>query len=180
MYQQLTAGGILIPNGFAVTADAYRYMLDEACAWTKLHAVLDGLDAEDVDDLAKRGAQAREIIYGAGLPEDLQAEIITAYARLKNEYGDQLTLAVRSLATAEDLPTASFAGLQDTYLNISGEASLLETCRRCFASLFTDRAIHYCVEKNFDQFKVALSIGIMKMIRSDLAASGVRTGWRSM
>ena len=173
MYRLLTSRGILIPNGFAVTADAYRCMLDASGAWEQLHAVLDGLDADDVDDLAKRGAQAREIVYGAGLPEELQVEIISAYGRLKKQYGDQMTLAVRSSATAEDLPTASFAGQQESYLNISGEASLLDACRRCFASLFTDRAIHYRVEQHFDHFKVALSIGIMKMVRSDLAASGV-------
>ena len=173
MYQQLTPKGILIPNGFAITAEAYRYMLDQANAWGDLHQVLDELDPEDVDDLAKRGARAREIIYGAGLPEDLEAEILQAYARLTAEYGGNLTVAVRSSATAEDLPTASFAGQQDTYLNISGEASLLDACRRCFASLFTDRAIHYRVDQGFDHFKVALSIGVMKMVRSDLAASGV-------
>ncbi len=173
MYQQLTPKGILIPNGFAVTAQAYRYMLDEAGAWDKLHAVLDDLDPDDVDDLARRGAQAREIVYAAGLPEDLQKDILEAYAGLIDQYGDTLTLAVRSSATAEDLPGASFAGQQDTYLNISGDASLLDACRRCFASLFTDRAIHYRVDQGFDHFKVALSIGIMKMVRSDLAASGV-------
>jgi pyruvate,water dikinase len=173
MYQQLTPRGILIPNGFAITADAYRYMLDEANAWNELHAVLDNLDPEDVDDLTRRGAQAREIIYGAGLPEDLRSEILQAYAALVAQYGENLTVAVRSSATAEDLPTASFAGQQDTYLNISGEASLLDACRRCFASLFTDRAIHYRVDQGFDHFRVALSIGIMKMVRSDLAASGV-------
>ncbi|WP_457665892.1 phosphoenolpyruvate synthase [Thiolapillus sp.] len=173
MYQQLTPKGILIPNGFAVTADAYRYMLDEANAWDELHQILDDLDPENVDELAKVGAQAREIIYGAGLPEDLQAEILQAYGKLIEQYGESLTVAVRSSATAEDLPTASFAGQQDTYLNISGEASLLDACRRCFASLFTDRAIHYRVDQGFDHFKVALSIGIMKMVRSDLAASGV-------
>ena len=173
MYQQLTPKGILIPNGFAITADAYRYMLDEANAWDELHAVLDDLDPENVDDLARRGAQAREIIYGAGLPDDLKSEILQAYARLIGQYGEGLTVAVRSSATAEDLPTASFAGQQDTYLNVSGEASLLDACRRCFASLFTDRAIHYRVDQGFDHFKVALSIGIMKMVRSDLAASGV-------
>jgi len=120
MYQQLTPKGILIPNGFAITADAYRYMLDEANAWDKLYAVLDNLDPENVEDLAKRGAQAREIIYGAGLPDNLRAEILQAYARLINQYGESLTVAVRSSATAEDLPTASFAGQQDTYLNITG------------------------------------------------------------
>ncbi len=173
MYQQLTPKGILIPNGFAITADAYRYVLDQAGAWDRLHAVLDDLDPDSVDDLARRGAQAREIVYSAELPADLQTEILVAYDKLRAQYGDDVTLAVRSSATAEDLPTASFAGQQDTYLNISGNAMLLDACRRCFASLFTDRAIHYRIDQGFDHFKVALSIGVMKMVRSDLASSGV-------
>ncbi len=173
MYQQLTPEGIVIPNGFATTAFAYRDMLSQANAWQDLHDVLDDLDSENMTDLTKRGAQAREIVYAAGLPENLQNEIVNAYAKLKEQYGEELTLAVRSSATAEDLPTASFAGQQDTYLNISGDDSLLEACRRCYASLFTDRAIHYRVEQGFDHFKVSLSIGIMKMVRSDIASSGV-------
>ncbi|MBU2738914.1 phosphoenolpyruvate synthase [Acidithiobacillus concretivorus] len=173
MYRQLTPQGVKVPNGFAITGDAYHYLLDQAGAWPKLHEALDGLDPDNVRDLAKRGAKAREIVYSAPLPEDLQNEILTAYAQLREEYGETLSLAVRSSATAEDLPTASFAGQQDTYLNISGAAALLDACRRCFASLFTDRAIHYRVDQGFDHFKVALSIVIMKMVRSDLATSGV-------
>ncbi len=173
MYQQLTPKGIQIPNGFATTAFAYRDMMDKAKAWQDLHRVLDDLDPENMDDLAKRGAQAREIVYAAGLPKQLQQEIITAHLKLKEQYGEEVTLAVRSSATAEDLPTASFAGQQDTYLNISGEASLLDACQRCYASLFTDRAIHYRIDQGFDHFSVSLSIGIMKMVRSDIAASGV-------
>jgi len=126
-----------------------------------------------MDDLAQRGKRARDIVYGAELPDDLQAEILAAYHELQAEYGASLSLAVRSSATAEDLPTASFAGQQDTYLNITGDEILLDACRRCFASLFTDRAIHYRMDNDFDHFKVALSIGIMKMVRSDLASSGV-------
>jgi len=173
MYCQLTAQGVKIPNGFAVNAQAYRTILDHNQLWDKLHAALDGLNADDMDDLARRGKQARDIVYGAVLPDDLQAEILAAYAELKAEYGPSMSLAVRSSATAEDLPTASFAGQQDTYLNITGNDVLLDACRRCFASLFTDRAIHYRIDHGFDHFKVALSIGIMKMVRSDLAASGV-------
>ena len=173
MYRELTPQGILIPNGFAVTAEAYRYVLDEAGAWNQLHQALDDLNPEDVSDLAKRARKAREIIYAAPLPKDLELQIIAAYTQLHDEYGDELSVAVRSSATAEDLPTASFAGQQDTYLNIRGEAALLEACKRCFASLFTDRAIHYRVDQGFDHFKLALSIGIMKMVRSDLSASGV-------
>jgi pyruvate,water dikinase len=173
MYRELRAQGVRVPNGFAVTAAAYRYVLDQAAAWAPLHAALDGLAVADVDDLARRAAQARDIICGAGLPADLSAHILDAYARLRAEYGDQVTVAVRSSATAEDLPTASFAGQHETFLNIAGETQLLDAVRQCFASLFKDRAICYRVENGFDHFKVLLSVGIMKMVRSDLAASGV-------
>lgn len=173
MYRNLSAEGVLVPNGFAVTADGYRHMLDQAGAWKPLRAALDGLDPDDVADLNRRGALAREIVYGAGLPGDLAVEILDGYRRLCEEYGEDVSLAVRSSATAEDLPTASFAGQQETFLNIRGEQSLLDACRRCYASMFTDRAIHYRVDQGFDHFKVALSIGVMKMVRSDLAASGV-------
>ncbi|WP_019865768.1 phosphoenolpyruvate synthase [Methylovulum miyakonense] len=173
MYQELTPQGILIPNGFAITAEAYRYVLDKADGWTGLHKALDALNPDDVNDLAKRALQAREIIYAAPLPDDLIKQILAAYAQLQAQYGEDLSVAVRSSATAEDLPTASFAGQQDTYLNIRGEQALLESCKRCFASLFTDRAIHYRIDQGFDHFKLALSIGIMKMVRSDLDASGV-------
>ncbi len=173
MFQKLSGQGVRVPHGFAITAQAYRYMLDEAGAWDRLHAELDDLDPADVAALARKGKRAREIVYGAGLPDDLAAEILDAYRKLQQEYGEEVSLAVRSSATAEDLPTASFAGQQDSYLNIKGEQSLLDTCRRCFASLFTDRAIHYRLDQGFDQFKVSLSIGVMKMVRSDIASSGV-------
>ncbi len=173
MFQKLSRQGVRVPHGFAITAQAYRYMLDEAGAWDRLHAELDELDPADVAALARKGKRAREIVYGAGLPDDLAAEIVDAYRRLQQEYGEDVSLAVRSSATAEDLPTASFAGQQDSYLNIKGEESLLDTCRRCFASLFTDRAIHYRIDQGFDHFKVSLSIGVMKMVRSDISSSGV-------
>jgi pyruvate,water dikinase len=173
MFQKLSGQGVRVPHGFAITAEAYRFMLDRAGAWDRLHAELDDLDPADVAALARKGKRAREIVYGAGLPDDLAAEILDAYRKLQQEYGDEVSLAVRSSATAEDLPTASFAGQQDSYLNISGEESLLDTCRRCFASLFTDRAIHYRVDQGFDHFKVSLSIGVMKMVRSDISSSGV-------
>jgi len=173
MYRELSDEGVLVPNGYATTADAYRHMLDATDGWSALHDALDGLDPDDVADLARRGKRAREIVYGAGLPDDLAREILEGYRRLQEEYGEDTSLAVRSSATAEDLPTASFAGQQETYLNIHGDQSLLDACRRCFASLFTDRAIHYRIDQGFDHFKVALSIGIMKMVRSDLASSGV-------
>jgi pyruvate,water dikinase len=173
MFRKLSSEGVIVPNGFAITADAYRHVLDEAGAWGELHFALDDLDPTDVSDLACRGKSAREIVYGAGLPEDLVGEILSAYRKLQEEYGEDVSLAVRSSATAEDLPGASFAGQQETYLNIHGDENLLEACRKCFASLFMNRAIHYRVDRGFDQFKVALSIGVMKMVRSDLAASGV-------
>jgi pyruvate,water dikinase len=173
MFQKLSDQGVRVPDGFATTANAYRYMLEQAGAWELLHRELDELDPADVAALARKGKRAREIVYGAGLPDDLATEILDAYRRLQQEYGEDVSLAVRSSATAEDLPTASFAGQQDTFLNIKGEESLLDSCRRCFASLFTDRAIHYRIDQGFDHFKVSLSIGVMKMVRSDLAASGV-------
>jgi pyruvate,water dikinase len=173
MYRELTAKGLRIPNGFAVTAEAYRHALDAAGAWPALRAALDGLDADDVDDLARRAARARDIVYGAGLPEDVAADIRIALARLVEEYGQRLSVAVRSSATAEDLPGASFAGQHDTYLNVQGEAATLDAVRHCFASLFTDRAIRYRIDNGFDHFKVFNSVTVMKMVRSDLAASGV-------
>ena len=173
MFQKLSDRGVRVPHGFAITAEAYRYMLDEAGAWERLHAELDDLDPADVGALARKAKRAREIVYGAGLPGDLAGEILAAYRKLQQEYGEEVSLAVRSSATAEDLPTASFAGQQDSYLNIKGDESLLDTCRRCFASLFTDRAIHYRIDQGFDHFKVSLSIGVMKMVRSDISSSGV-------
>jgi pyruvate, water dikinase len=186
MYRHLAPQGVPVPNGFAVTAEAYRYVLERAGALGPLRAALDGLHADDLQDLAARGARAREIVYGAPLPEDLTAEILEGYRCLRQQYGDNVSLAVRSSATAEDLPTASFAGQQETYLNVQGDAQLLDACRRCFASLFTDRSIHYRVDQGFDHFKVALSIGIMKMVRADLSASGImftldtETGFRDV
>ena len=186
MYRELTPAGIKVPNGFAVTAEAYRDVLTENDSWDDLKASLEGLDSDDKTDLARRGAKAREIIYKASLPEQMREEILSAYERLQKEYGEDLSVAVRSSATAEDLPTASFAGQQESYLNIHGGEQLLDVCRRCFASLFTDRAIHYRVDNGFDHFDVALSIGIQKMVRSDLDASGVmfsldtETGFRDV
>ena len=173
VYRELGGAGVPVPNGFAVTAEAYRFVLDQAGAWEPLHEALDGLDVDDIASLAVAARRAREIVYGAEFPEALQREICRAYAMLRDEYGPDVSLAVRSSATAEDLPTASFAGQQETFLNVHGERNLIDACRRCMASLFTDRAIHYRIDHGFDHFKVALSIGIMKMVRSDLASSGV-------
>ena len=173
LYRELTPLGVRVPNGFAVTADAYRQVLDAANAWEPLRDALCGLDPGDVDDLADRARRAREIVYGAGLPADVRAQILAGHADLEKEYGPSLSLAVRSSATAEDLPTASFAGQHESYLNVVGRDRLLEACRRCMASLFTDRAIHYRIDQGFDHFGIGLSVGVMKMVRSDLASSGV-------
>ena len=186
MYQALTAQGVKVPNGFAITAEAYRHLLDSNKAWPQLHAALDHVGGDDIIDLQNRGALARQIINDLPFPADLRDEVLRAYRALQAEYGDALSVAVRSSATAEDLPTASFAGQQETFLNVKGEAALLDACRRCFASLFTDRAIHYRIDQHFDHFSVGLSIGIMKMVRSDLAASGImftldtETGFREV
>ncbi len=186
MYRELTPQGIRVPNGFAVTAEAYREVLTQSDSWEGLKAALTDFDADDAAELARRGARARAIVYGAPLPGDLQQQILEAYEKLRQEYGEELSVAVRSSATAEDLPTASFAGQQESYLNIRGGDQLLDVCRSCFASLFTDRAIHYRIDNGFDHFKVALSIGIQKMVRSDLDASGVmfsldtETGFRDV
>lgn len=173
MYQELGEQGIQIPNGFAVTAEGYRFLLDKTNSWERLHKILDDLNPDDISDLAKRARMARDIIYSAPFPLELELQIIEAYEKLKAQYGNEMSVAVRSSATAEDLPTASFAGQQDSFLNVSGELALLDACKRCFASLFTDRAIHYRIDQGFNHFKLALSIGIMKMVRSDLNASGV-------
>jgi pyruvate, water dikinase len=186
MYRELTPKGIRVPNGFAITAEAYREVLTQSNSWEALKEALDGLDPGDAADLARRGAKARKIVYGAPLPEDMQQEILTAFERMKQEYGEEMSVAVRSSATAEDLPTASFAGQQESYLNVDGTDLLLDVCRRCFASLFTDRAIHYRIDNGFDHFKVALSVGVQKMVRSDLESSGVmfsldtETGFRDV
>ena len=173
MYRSLSGQGVRVPDGFAITADAYRHVIRSAGALGALHEALDGLDPTDLDDLARRAARARAVVYDAGLPDDLTSEIVAGYRHLQEEYGEQVGLAVRSSGTAEDLPTASFAGQQETFLNIRGEQDLLGACRKCFASLFTGRSVHYRVDQGFDQFQVALSIAVMKMVRSDLASSGV-------
>jgi pyruvate,water dikinase len=173
MYRELTPQGVKVPSGFAITAAAYRYFLDKANAWNALHKSLEGIDANNMADLANRGKEAREIVYGAPLPDDLRQEILTAYHTLQDEYGHDMSVAVRSSATTEDLPNVSFAGQHESYLNIYGEELLIDSCKRCFASLFTDRAIHYRIDHGFDHFKVYLSIAVMKMVRSDMAASGV-------
>lgn len=172
MYRELKGKGIEIPNGFAVTAEAYRYFFQKTGLDKKIKEILQGLDTHDIKNLQERGAKARFAILHEDLPEDIRQEIIEAYDELAEGWPN-LDVAVRSSATAEDLPDASFAGQQETYLNVRGHTNLLEACRRCFASVFTDRAISYRHDKGFDHFKVALSVGVQKMVRSDLASSGV-------
>ncbi|HIQ47415.1 MAG TPA: phosphoenolpyruvate synthase, partial [Sulfurovum sp.] len=173
MYQNLTKEGIRIPNGFAITADAYRHILDANDAWKELHEQLDHFDPDDVLQLQERGKKCREIIYHCSLPNDLIAQIKEGYEALKVEYGEEITLAVRSSATAEDSPEASFAGQNDSYLNIGDFNALLDAYKRCLASNFTDRSLHYKYDHGFDYLKVHLSVVVMKMVRSDIGESGV-------
>jgi pyruvate,water dikinase len=173
MYRTLTKKGVNIPNGFAVTAYAYRYFLKKAKIQNKIRQIFSDLDTHNLRNLAEKGRNVRKTILEAELPEELQNAITRAYKNLCKKYGRNADVAVRSSATAEDLPGASFAGQQETYLNIKGEKSLLEACKKCFASLFTNRAISYRTDRGFDHFKVSLSIGVQKMVRSDLASSGV-------
>ena len=173
MVRGLNARGVKVPNGFAVTAEAYRGFLREARLDQIIREMLEGLDTRDLENLRRRGLKIRQAIVSANLPKELEQAITDAYDRLNDQTHGLLDVAVRSSATAEDLPDASFAGQQETYLNVQGHRALLEACKRCFASLFTDRAISYRADKGFDHLKIALSIGVQRMVRSDLAASGV-------
>ncbi|MFH1917294.1 MAG: phosphoenolpyruvate synthase [Nanoarchaeota archaeon] len=176
MFTHLTSQGVGVPNGFAITAKAYWHFLDTAGIKDKIKQALAGLDTKDMDNLKARGKKVREIIKTAEFPQDLNDQIVNSYWDLCGAYDANrkpTDVAVRSSATAEDLADASFAGQQETYLNIRGPKALLAACKDCFASLFTDRAISYRVDKKFSHFTVALSIGVQKMVRSDLASSGV-------
>lgn len=174
MYCALKKQKVRVPPGFAITSHAYQYVLEKGGANERLKAVLKGLNPQNPEALAKAGEKAREIILSCALPSDLQDEILDAYHKLSALYKVKDTdVAVRSSATAEDLPTASFAGQQETFLNITGPRNLLEACKRCFASLYTNRAIAYRANQKIDHLKTYLSIGIQKMIRSDLASAGV-------
>ena len=173
MYRELAVQGIQVPNGFAVTADAYREFLANTGTDQQILAILKRLKIDDVESLQECGRAIRQTILAAELPEAMQTEIVQAYDKLSGDLQHGVDVAVRSSATAEDLPDASFAGQQETYLNVRGHQPLLETCKRCFASLFTDRAISYRHHKGFDHHKIALSIGVQRMVRSDLASSGV-------
>lgn len=192
--QQLSAKGVNVPTGFATTAYAYRYFIKKAGLETQLRRVFANLDVEDLPNLQAVGRQARALVLNTPFPKELELAISDAYFKLCQRYGADPSLcttedeeeimrmrncaydtdvAVRSSATAEDLPDASFAGQQETYLNVHGVKNVLEACHKCFASIFTDRAISYRTVKNFDHFEVALSVGVQKMVRSDLASSGV-------
>jgi len=173
MYQKLTSKGVAVPHGFAITSYAYRNLIKTAGIENDVKDAMAGLDTHDMKNLQERGKKVRNIIRNAEFPDDLRQAIIEAYRKMEEEYGPNVDVAVRSSATAEDLPDASFAGQPETFLNIRGTDALIENCRKCFASLFTNRAISYRYDKGFGQFDVYLSIAVQKMVRSDLASSGV-------
>jgi pyruvate,water dikinase len=176
MIRQLQPKGVNVPNGFATTAYAFRYFIEKAGLETKLRELFADLDIEDMNNLRDRGRQARSLVLSTPFPEDLQIAIAMSYQKLCDcelSCGKEADVAVRSSATAEDLPDASFAGQQETYLNVYGANEVVDACHRCFASLFTDRAISYRTINGFDHFDIALSVGVQKMVRSDLASSGV-------
>lgn len=176
MYRNLRKGRekINIPNGFAITAQAYKYFLEEAGVEKAIYKLLKKVNRTHIGKLQVIGEEVRQLILNAELPKDLEKEIIEAYRKLSKEYKNRFAdVAVRSSATAEDLPTASFAGQQESYLNVKGDYQLLTTVKQCFASLFTDRAIAYRIDQGFKHADVALSVVVQKMVRSDLASSGV-------
>lgn len=173
MYQHLTAKGVNIPHGFAITAYAYKYLIESTGIDKKVSEILSDLDTHDLRNLQERGRKVRKVIRNAEFPDDLREAILKSYKQMEDEYGEYVDVAVRSSATAEDLPDASFAGQQDTYLNVRGPEAVLDYCSQCFASLFTDRAISYRHDKGFSQFDVYLSIVVQKMVRSDAACAGV-------
>ncbi len=173
MIQQLTKKGVLIPSGFVITADAYKYYLKFNNLDKKISLLLKNINKNKLKEFAFIGKKIRDLIYNATLPQDLEKEILQSYKDMQKKYGKTCSVAVRSSATAEDLPEASFAGQQDTYLNISGEKELLNSCKKSFASLFNNRAISYRIDHGFDHMSVYLSIGIQKMVRSDMASAGV-------
>ncbi len=174
MYQKLTSKGINVPNGFATTAAAYNLFLEHDGLKAEIKKILNGLDTGNMADLIKRGAKVRATIFKAKFPKELEVEIKAAYEKLSSGYKmKKADVAVRSSATAEDLPDASFAGQQETYLNITGAENVIVAVRHCIASLFTNRAISYRTDKGFDHFQIALSAGVQKMARSDKGSSGV-------
>ena len=174
MFSKLDKKGVRIPNGFATTSFAYNHFFEANNLKSKIKKIIKGLDKRNVKDLMAKGAAIRKIIMEAEIPQDMQVEIFLAYHELSKYYKEKNTdVAVRSSATAEDLPDASFAGQQETFLNISGEEDLILAVKKCIASLFTDRAISYRIDKKFDHFSISLSVGVQKMVRADKGSSGV-------
>jgi pyruvate,water dikinase len=174
MYAKLKSKGVPVPNGFALTADVYWSFLRTNKLDKKIKETLKGLNKKDIKELARVGDKIRKMILAASFPRDIEKEIKTYYKELcKSSKKTNLDVAVRSSATAEDLPDASFAGQQETYLNVRGENELLLASKKCIASLFTDRAISYREDKGFDHTAIALSVGVQEMVRSDVGASGV-------
>ena len=173
MYQNLSSKGIKVPDGFAITAYAYKKFLEKSGVSEELKRILHEIDSRDIKNLIKKGEKLRELILNTPLPEEIELEIRKAYGKMEEIYGKNVDVAVRSSATAEDLPTASFAGQQETYLNVRGEENVLRNVVKCFSSLFTDRAISYREDHGFSHLDIYLSVGIQKMVRSDLACSGV-------
>ncbi len=173
MISKLKEKDINVPDGFATTAEAYWEFLDKNNIRQTLTEILDDLDTENFSNLRDIGQKCRKTIIDAEIQDELRQSILEAYKELKNKYKEPIQVAVRSSATAEDLPEASFAGQQETYLNISGEEGLIKSCKKCYASLFTDRAIKYREDNGFEHMKVALSVGVQKMVRSDKACAGV-------
>jgi pyruvate,water dikinase len=174
LYGELGAAGVRVPDGFAITAEAYRALLDANGLRERVATILKGVTGEDVEALAAAGAELRGLVEAAALPPGLAEDIIAAYRALAREYGSDLpAVAIRSSATAEDLPQASFAGQHESYLGVRGEAALLAACRCCFASIFTDRAIVYRIQNGFDHLSVLLSVAVQKMVASERASSGV-------
>jgi pyruvate,water dikinase len=173
MFNSLKPSGVGVLDGFATTAEAYRLLLGTAGLAGKLRDIFAGLNAEDVEQLMIRGHKARTAVLETPLPEELCNAVCEAYDGLCGRFGREVEMAVRSSATAEDLPEASFAGAAETFLNIRGREALLRAVHNCYASLFTDRAISYRAKLGYDHLKVALSVGVMPMIRSDKASSGV-------
>jgi pyruvate,water dikinase len=173
LFRALRPRGVRCVDGFATTSEAYRLLLDTDGLGTRLRELMEGLDHEDIKALNTAGRQARALMLDTELPSTVNDAILDAYSRLCDRTHRSCEVAVRSSATAEDLPDASFAGQQDTILNVRGEDRLIEACHRCFASLWTDRAISYRAARGFDHFEVALAIGVQPMVRSDLACSGV-------
>jgi pyruvate,water dikinase len=173
MIRNLGKKGVNIPPGFAITAEGYKYLVKRAGIRQRIKDILADLDTHDMEDLADRGEKLRNLIAHSRCPRDLEEEIVISYRKMEERFGKNADVAVRSSATAEDLPTASFAGQQTSYLNVRGEGDLLERVMDCFASLFTNRAISYRVDKGFDHLSVYLSVGVQKMVRSDLACAGV-------